>query len=611
MKDLLVFYNNQDSFPMVNAIENLLNEFDKEEIDILKLGFTLPGVALYKAFMYLDKDTYFTQFNRKDAYIERCIRENIVGGASIAFHRYHKANETFIKKSENICKKIISYDLNSLYLFCLTNYMPVGAYTIREKETNFKPIKRIYDNIETKWLDWIMQDEGIHIIHKCNSRSGQFRVGPFLCDGYCPETNTIFEFLGCYYHPHSSCPLIRKENYKIGKFSKEMLENRTELRFRYLKMLGYNIVFKRECEFKQEMRENYRLLDFVNQSQPPLWRIKTMNENQILDFIENNSLFGMIRCDISTPDHLKSKYSEFPPIFINEYISRDMIGPTMLEIVKKVGYLKSPKRMLISSFHCEQKLFITPLIKFYLEIGLKIRNITLVIQYTPKKCFEAFANDVCKTRREADKNPNLAIRATQKKLLGNSVYGKATTDKSKYNSISYCNDATASQKVCDPRFKDITELYDGLNEVVMSKKSVRIDTPLCIGFFVLNYSKLIMLEFYYNFLLKYLEFEKFQLMYCDTDSFLIALNDDIKNIVKAEMMESFKEKYKEWFPRDCCDEHKQFDKRTLGLMKIEYSGIEAIVLSPKCYAILKDEDNVKFSSKGVNKSTIIEIHREL
>lgn len=51
----------------------------------------------------------------KDIYYK--MKDNIVGGPSIIFTRYAKANETKIRGGK-LVKKIIGYDANALYLWC-------------------------------------------------------------------------------------------------------------------------------------------------------------------------------------------------------------------------------------------------------------------------------------------------------------------------------------------------------------------------------------------------------------------------------------------------------------------------------------------------------------
>jgi len=59
------------------------------------------------------------------------------------------------------------------------------------------------------WLLHIEETEGLKIMH---CRNGREYKPPELprpsVDGYCLETNTVYEFFGCFWHGHS-CQLFR------------------------------------------------------------------------------------------------------------------------------------------------------------------------------------------------------------------------------------------------------------------------------------------------------------------------------------------------------------------------------------------------------------------
>ena len=82
--------------------------------------------------------------------------------------------------------------------------------------------------------------------------------------------------------------------------------------------------------------------------------------------------------------------------------------------------LKHPQRMLISSFKLENGTVITPLVNFYMEIGLQCTKIYRFVQYSPRKCFNNFFQSVVDARREGDENPLSGVVAETMKFLGNS-----------------------------------------------------------------------------------------------------------------------------------------------------------------------------------------------
>lgn len=110
-----------------------------------------------------------------------------------------------------------------------------------------------------------------------------------------------------------------------------------------------------------------------------------------------------------------------------------------------------------------------------------------------------------------------------------------------------------------------------------------------------------MLEFYYDFIDKYLDRSDFQYCEMDTDSAYIAISgNSIEELVRAELKEDFKKDRSNWFPRTDTPEHAAYDKRTPGLFKEEWTGEGIIGLSSKTYYCFGSYD--KFSCKGISKN---------
>ena len=117
--DFLKWYNDLDVTPMLQAIENMNDFYKNTRIDFIHQAISLPGVAMRVCFNSItDPSTEFHLFNSKNKEIYQLFKENIVGGPSIIFNRYHEAGETFIRNNpKKTCQKIIGYDANALYLW--------------------------------------------------------------------------------------------------------------------------------------------------------------------------------------------------------------------------------------------------------------------------------------------------------------------------------------------------------------------------------------------------------------------------------------------------------------------------------------------------------------
>ena len=66
----------------------------------------------------------------------------------------------------------------------------------------------------------------------------------------------------------------------------------------------------------------------------------------------------------------------------------------------------SPRRSLIGSLKGEKILLATPLLKWYLEHGLKVTKVHQVVEFTPEPCFKPFGDAVSDARRASDADPS-------------------------------------------------------------------------------------------------------------------------------------------------------------------------------------------------------------
>ena len=127
-----------------------------------------------------------------------------------------------------------------------------------------------------------------------------------------------------------------------------------------------------------------------------------------------------------------------------------------------------------------------------------------------------------------------------------------------------------------------------------AKKLLNINLPIQIGFFILQYAKLRMLQFYYDFLDAYVDRKNFAYCEMDTDSANMALSGP--DVIKSHLRETYDRALTgccrdgvdpEWFPRSCCQRHAKYDKRTPGLFKVEYESDVMIGLCSKTYIVQK------------------------
>ena len=207
----------------------------------------------------------------------------------------------------------------------------------------------------------------------------------------------------------------------------------------------------------------------------------------------------------------------------------------MEEYAEKEGIMSQPRRMLISSFHLKNGTIITPLLLYYLHLGLECTKIHRFVQYTPKKCFSSFVQSAVNARRQGDENSNSSVVAETRKFLANSSYGYQIMDRSRHTVTKYLNDENTHSAINNKLFKRPNFITDQLYEVERVKSEIEHREPIIVGFFILQYAKLRMMELYYNFFKKFCDTEKYEELEMDTDSLYLALSEEnLEDIIVPE-----------------------------------------------------------------------------
>ena len=635
LRDYLIYYNNLDVLPFLEAIEKQHSIYRDKGIDMFKDGVSVPGLANKWLFKESDTNTFsIPLITKRNSDLHQTIRDNLVGGPSLVFHRFHEKDNTYIKQaiygSEALkCERILGYDANALYLHSAMQDLPTGTMVRRRKEDDFRPLFIDYfGRMAYEWLEYMSIRSKIQISHKYNH--GEIFLGQhnLPVDGFHKESNTVFQFHGCVFHGCQKSDCSKTKGYSInpinGKNYSELYQD-TKEKEDYFRCLGYNVLSIFECEWEFVKSNSESVGKFVETlNKREMIERKSMTEKEIIEAIRNDKFFGFVECDIAVPTHLMSKFHEMPPIFKNVNISRDNLSQHMRCFAEENGMLKTPQRSLIGSMFGKKILLLTSLLQWYIKHGLEISKIYQIVQFKRSKCFLRFGEEVCDARREGDVDPSKKIIGETSKLSGNVIYGVTITNKEKFTNLKFTSSPKkASQYVNSNRFIGIEELADDVFEIQLAKTKIDVNTPISVGFAILQYAKLRMLQFKYDLMDKYFDDRSFQYVTMDTDSAYFATSGPLEQILKPELKQSFYNEYDQWFVPPFCAQHKSlfihhkvtgsewkmnecckkaysYHKRTPGLFKEEYVGTGIVALNAKTYHCYS-EISSKTSTKGIMK----------
>ena len=123
-KDFLRWYNNKNVVPTLEAMQKVIAFYHDKDIDMLKLGCTLPNLP--KICVHKSTDAKFYPLTEGYKELLEKLREDFAGGPSIVYTRKAIVFETFIRNSTNLCKSFVGIDSSQLYAYSMCQPTPTG-----------------------------------------------------------------------------------------------------------------------------------------------------------------------------------------------------------------------------------------------------------------------------------------------------------------------------------------------------------------------------------------------------------------------------------------------------------------------------------------------------
>ena len=190
------------------------------------------------------------------------------------------------------------------------------------------------------------------------------------------------------------------------------------------------------------------------------------------------------------------------------------------------------------------------------------------------------------------------------KLMNNSVFGKMMENIRKHRDIKLVTtDKKRSKLISEPNYHTINLISEDLPIIEMKKTKVKMNKPIYLGLSILEISKILMYEFWYDYM-KPKYGNKVKLCYTDTDSFIINIktNDFYEDIASDVENRFDTSNYEVKRPLPMGK-----NKKVIGLMKDELGGeiiTEFVTLRPKTYSFLTDDGKEDKKAKGAKKCVI-------
>ena len=283
---------------------------------------------------------------------------------------------------------------------------------------------------------------------------------------------------------------------------------------------------------------------------------------------------------------------------MNKKINPDNFNDYMNEI-KPNTYIQTSELLCDWS---DKKIYLVQyrMLKFYVRHGMIVDKVHDIISFKQSRWLEKYLNFNTQKRNQAVND----FERDFYKLLNNAFYGKTMENVRNRLKIKFIKKDDYREIIKHQSkltFNGIHKSYENCDSYTFKQNGVLMDKPIYPGFTVLELSKLLMYETYYDKLQPYFEHENIQLHYMDTDSFVLSVNtkDIIKDLKNLEDIFDFSnlDKNHELFSNK--------NKKVIGFFKIETPKNiwidEFFCLRSNMYAF-KCGDDSKNKLEGISKS---------
>ena len=231
--------------------------------------------------------------------------------------------------------------------------------------------------------------------------------------------------------------------------------------------------------------------------------LSMFTEDFIKSYDEEGDAGYLLVVDIEYPKTLRMLHSDLP--FLPEKMKINIYPKLVCNVTDKENY----------SIHIVA-------LKQALNHGLKLIRVHSGISVRQ----EAWLKPYIDLNTELRKNAKKEFEKDFYKLNINSIYGKTVQNDRKHRDIKLITTEAKRNKLASgPDYHSTKCISKHLLVMEMKKTKVKINKPIYLGQAVLDLSKTLMFEFWYDYL-KPMYGDKIRLCYTDTDSFIMHIKKD-------------------------------------------------------------------------------------
>lgn len=319
------------------------------------------------------------------------------------------------------------------------------------------------------------------------------------------------------------------------------------------------------------------------------WSTEEFDNKKIMNLSNESDVGYLFEVDLEIPQHLHEKFQDYP------FCPENGVVPGT----------NNSKKLLLTLHNKKNYVIHYRMLKLALQQGVILKTVNRVLQFNQSDWLKPYIelNSRMRTMATNDFEKDLY------KLMNNAIFGKTMENvrqrvdiklKSHWNNNSRYG---ARSLIASSNFKKRIIFNENLVAIELERTNIKMNKPVIVGMAILDISKWLMYDFYYNHLkLKY--GENIELAYTDTDSFVLnVMTDCLYSDIKEDLHKYDTSDY----PENNAFGIERVNKKIPGLFKDEMNSkiITAFVgLRSKMYSIkVGGVEKVK-KAKGVKKSVL-------
>ncbi len=415
------------------------------------------------------------------------------------------------------------------------------------------PARNQYSAKQIMWMDYVMQKENIFIQHALNGGEVRIRCGRrhSLVDGFCEETDTIYSFLGCWFHGCSFCfdgdtlNTMKQYTFEDQKTGEPVTKNvrmaellmQVEEQNNRFRAHGHRVIVMWECQWDALVKANNlpkcreELLhreplnprdSYYGGRTETIECYREARGNERFHYVDVTSMYPSVMRD--------SEYPVGPPTVLKKH--RDVMIPVhQLFGVAKVK-ISSPEHMHlpflpIRSENGKIKFGLGTFVGTYTSIELQHAvDLGYVIHewyeqwHYPGKSgtlFREYINTFFEMKKKAKEEGNNGMAALSKLLL-NSMYGKLAESSANNKQTKIINTYEDLSSLLFGKFKEVAVnlVNERVGYATITKSQTVVENPstnVLVASFITSYARSKLYMEGYHVL-------QDKMMYADTDSLI-------------------------------------------------------------------------------------------